>query len=62
MAYNHPTSPHRASQGQRGHVLSGDAACPTCGRIRWATFDGAAVRCMGCWHRWIPQPPALVVQ
>jgi hypothetical protein len=35
---------------------SGEAACPTCGRIRWATFDGDAIRCMGCWRRFIPAP------
>jgi hypothetical protein len=44
-----------------GHPpTTGDAACPHCGRVRACTFDGDAIRCMGCWHRWIPQAPQAV--
>jgi hypothetical protein len=34
---------------------SGEAACPTCGRVRGVVYDGAATRCYGCWHRWVSQ-------
>ena len=45
----------RAAQEQPG--LSAEAACPHCGRVRGVVYDGASVRCFGCWRCWIPAPP-----
>jgi hypothetical protein len=54
------TPPQNGSQSKCGPIASGPAACPHCGRIRHATFDGDAIRCMGCWHRWIPTAATAV--
>jgi hypothetical protein len=51
--------PQTGSQGQHG--LSGEAACPRCGRVRGVVFDGEQTRCFGCHRHWIPTPPARSV-
>jgi hypothetical protein len=53
------TSPQTAAQAQHG-PLSGEAACPRCGRVRGAVFDGTSHRCYGCWHAWVPEPAPIV--
>jgi len=55
------TRPPSGSQAPCGPILSGEAACPRCGRVRGVVYDGGSVRCFGCHHGWIPTPPAPVV-
>jgi hypothetical protein len=40
--------------------LSGEAACPHCGRVRGVVRDGEPVRCFGCHRHWQPEPAPFV--
>jgi hypothetical protein len=50
--------PQTASQGQ--HAVSGEAACPRCGRVRGMVFDGERTRCFACHRHRIPELPPIV--